>query len=132
MTRGLVTRGLPEPGSVGASEFEEAILADPEDGGLWFGLAIHILNRGYYRERDGSMSGPLPRSQRVRVAFPVIARAVSVDGRSAVRVQRAVNVLIKADATKEASLIASGADLGGAADSGVLGILDAKIAERTE
>ena len=88
--------------------FEQAIVADPGDGTNYLALAVHIINRGLYRDSSGQMNGPLPRRARPRVAIPVMQLGLGRDSQRADLIQDAVKVLVRADAVREAEAIAAG------------------------
>lgn len=89
--------------------FENAITLDPDDGGTYIGLGIHILNRGLIRtgDLDGSYTGPVSRKDRVKAVMPLMIRAIQLRPRQDL-VQRIVRILVRADAIPEAESIAKG------------------------
>jgi len=75
---------------------EKGIIADPEDGSRWINLAIQILNRGYVRDSNGILIGPIDKKERLKHALPFFLKALKINGNR--HANNIINVLVKADA----------------------------------
>ncbi len=77
---------------------EKGIIADPEDGSRFINLAIQILNRGYVRDSDEQLIGPVENNERLKHSLPFFLKALELDG--ARFVDQITSVLVRADAVK--------------------------------
>lgn len=112
-------------------EHIEALLCDPDDGTRFANLAIHILNRGFYKNRAGEMLGPIPRRSRFGLAMPLFLRSLGDRMRQGILRNRIVNILLRADAVAEAKAIADGEMPDGDYDTTVLDVVKDLLSKRS-
>lgn len=77
---------------------EMGIIADPDDGGRYMNLAIQILNRGYVRNAEGELIGPVDKSIRVKHAIPFFLKAIELGGPRFFN--RITSILVRSDAVQ--------------------------------
>lgn len=75
---------------------EKGIIADPQDGGRYINLAIQILNRGYVRDENGKLFGPVDKDMRLKRAIPFLVKAIELGGPR--HLNQITSVLVRADA----------------------------------
>ena len=105
-------------------EHIEAIRCDRDDGTKYANLAIHILNRGNYRDEDGEFMTAASQSQRLSLAMPLFIRSLDDVQRQTMIRARVVNILVRADAVVEAQAIADGEQPHGEYDLRALNAVD--------
>ncbi len=59
---------------------EKAILADPEDGSRFLTLGTMILNRGFVRNSNNELLGPVDRTMRLKQSIPFFMKALALGG----------------------------------------------------
>jgi uncharacterized protein (TIGR02996 family) len=59
---------------------EKAILADPQDGSRFLTLGSMILNRGFVRNSNNELIGPVDRTMRLKQAIPFFMKAIALGG----------------------------------------------------
>lgn len=85
---------------------ERSVIADPDDANLYINLAIDIFNHGYCRDHDGKINGPISKKLRVKSMIPLILKALEEAGPRVI--ERAVKILVRAEAIEEAQALAQG------------------------
>ena len=58
--------------------YEQAIVHDPNDSNRFRSLANHIMLRGYLRDNEYKLMGPVPKAVRVKHALPLYMRAIEI------------------------------------------------------
>lgn len=111
-------------------EAEAAVFGDPDDGSRYVNLAIHILNRGFVHNEDRAVHGPLPRRDRVKVAIPLLIRALEDRRRIGILRPRIVGILVRADAVAAAQAFANETIPEGTHDASELQFLQFELGRR--
>ena len=111
-------------------EHVRAIVCDPEDGTRFANLAIHIINRGFFKDLSGKLIGPVPRKRRHAFAMPLFLHALTDRLRRSLVRDRVIGVLLRADCIQEAKAIAEGQRPAGDFDSTVLDAVLSQIEQQ--
>ena len=85
---------------------ERALLIDPHDATNYLNLTIEILNRGFVRNDEGDIIGPIDRKRRLAECFAIMNYALQLDSSPARRFQLA-EILNRRNARKEAEEVMS-------------------------
>jgi tetratricopeptide (TPR) repeat protein len=89
-----------------------ALLIDPEDPTRWFNLAIQVYNRGVIPTADESAFQQVSRLEKRKLAIPLVLEGLRrVDHETAhvaAVIQRAIEILVRMGAMREAELVADG------------------------